>query len=61
MGGSGAWLTRRVGRNPYDGMKPLKVLKAILGNPPPSLEEERFSKHFRDLIETCLQKDPAKR
>ena len=41
-----------------------KVLMMTLQDPPPRLdaeEKEKYSKHFRDLIHCCLQRDPEKR
>jgi serine/threonine-protein kinase OSR1/STK39 len=42
----------------------MKVLLMTLQNAPPGLDYERdkrFSKSFKDLVATCLVKDPRKR
>jgi serine/threonine protein kinase len=52
------------GSAPYSKYPPLKVLMLILSSDPPSLEREQypgFSKSFKEMIDLCLQKDPAKR
>ena len=53
------------GHAPFHKHPPMKVLLMTLQNPPPALnqpgEERKFSKNFDELVELCLQKDPAKR
>jgi len=53
------------GHAPFAKFPPIKVLLMTVQNPPPQLEAERgqrhFSKHMRDLVAQCLQKDPTKR
>lgn len=53
------------GHAPFAKFPPIKVLLMTVQNPPPQLEAERgqrhFSKHMRDLVAQCLQKDPSKR
>ena len=55
-----------LGKAPYDGYDPLKVLLLTLKEPPPTLEGQdplhaKFSKHIHEVVNSCLQKDPAKR
>ncbi len=53
------------GHAPFAKFPPMKVLLMTLQNPPPSLEDKsgrrHFSKHMRDVVAACLQKDPAMR
>lgn len=53
------------GQAPFAKYPPMKVLLMTLQNPPPQLDDDqtgqRFSKHMRDLVCRCLQKDPSKR
>ena len=64
------------GYAPYARYPPMKVLILTIQEDPPSLEtydeedgledeadvvEEQFTKNFRQLVEKCLQKNPAKR
>ncbi|KAJ3134881.1 hypothetical protein HK101_004293 [Irineochytrium annulatum] len=53
------------GHAPYAKYPPLKVLMLTLHNDPPTLDRDqtahKYSKTFKDMIDTCLQKDPSKR
>ncbi|KAL6592722.1 hypothetical protein ACP70R_049397 [Stipagrostis hirtigluma subsp. patula] len=52
------------GHAPFSKYPPMKVLLMTLQNAPPGLDYERdkrFSKSFKDLVATCLVKDPRKR
>ena len=49
------------GQAPLAHHPPMKVLIMILQNPPPSAPSEGFSRSFQSFVETCLQKDPARR
>ncbi|EGC32324.1 hypothetical protein DICPUDRAFT_57173, partial [Dictyostelium purpureum] len=52
------------GKAPFSDYPPMKVLLLTLQNPPPSLDadgESKWSHSFKDMVERCLQKDPAKR
>ncbi|KAJ1552198.1 hypothetical protein HK405_012255, partial [Cladochytrium tenue] len=53
------------GHAPYSKYPALKVLMLTIQNDPPTLDREngahRYSKSFKDLIDACLQKDPARR
>ncbi|OQR93789.1 protein kinase [Achlya hypogyna] len=53
---------------PYARYQPMKVLLLTLQEDPPSLRTydddgtgHQFSRHFKDMVRLCLQKDPAKR
>ncbi|KAL5037491.1 hypothetical protein RTP6_004920 [Batrachochytrium dendrobatidis] len=50
---------------PYAKFPPLKVLMLTLQNEPPTLDRDstrgRFSRQFKDMIDMCLKKDPARR
>ncbi|KAK4374686.1 hypothetical protein RND71_005363 [Anisodus tanguticus] len=52
------------GHAPFSRYPPMKVLLMTLKNDPPRLDSERdrkFSKSFRQMIASCLVKDPSKR
>ncbi|XP_051117545.1 serine/threonine-protein kinase BLUS1 [Andrographis paniculata] len=52
------------GHAPFSKYPPMKVLLMTLQNAPPGLDYERdkrFSKSFREMVATCLVKDPKKR
>ncbi|XP_044497077.1 serine/threonine-protein kinase BLUS1 isoform X5 [Mangifera indica] len=52
------------GHAPFSKYPPMKVLLMTLQNAPPSLDYERdrkFSKSFKQMIASCLVKDPSKR
>ncbi|RQM28834.1 hypothetical protein B5M09_008318 [Aphanomyces astaci] len=56
------------GYAPYARYQPMKVLLLTLQEDPPSLRSydddgsgHQFSRHFKDMVRLCLQKDPAKR
>ncbi|KAJ3220460.1 hypothetical protein HK099_004337 [Clydaea vesicula] len=53
------------GRAPFAKYAPMKVLLLTLQNDPPTLDREkgrhRYSKSFKEMIDSCLQKNPAKR
>ncbi|KAM7280324.1 hypothetical protein ACFE04_007458 [Oxalis oulophora] len=52
------------GHAPFSKYPPMKVLLMTLQNAPPGLDYERdkrFSKTFREMISTCLVKDPKQR
>ena len=53
------------GHAPYAKFPPLKVLMLTLQNDPPTLDREtdnsRFSRAFKEMIDSCLKKDPSKR
>ncbi|KAI8880806.1 kinase-like protein, partial [Backusella circina FSU 941] len=53
------------GHAPFAKHPPLKVLMMTLQNDPPTLDREstthKFSRTFKDMIDSCLSKDPTKR
>ncbi|XP_059072749.1 serine/threonine-protein kinase BLUS1 isoform X1 [Cryptomeria japonica] len=52
------------GHAPFSKYPPMKVLLMTLQNAPPGLDYERdrrFSKAFKEMIASCLVKDPTKR
>ncbi|EER05377.1 Serine/threonine-protein kinase Nek7, putative [Perkinsus marinus ATCC 50983] len=52
------------GSAPYQNLHPLKVMKNILENPPPTLERTKstpWDSSFVKMVADCLQKDPSKR
>nr|KYP53881.1 Serine/threonine-protein kinase fray2 [Cajanus cajan] len=52
------------GHAPFSKFPPMKVLLMTLQNAPPGLDYERdgkFSKSFKQMIASCLVKDPTKR
>jgi len=53
------------GKAPHAECAPMKIVLNILDGPAPRLEKaignKKFSQGLRDLIETCLQKEPSKR
>ncbi|KAF9364909.1 hypothetical protein BGX34_012081 [Mortierella sp. NVP85] len=53
------------GHAPFAKYPPIKVLMLTLSNDPPTLDREstkhRYSKLLKEMIDTCLQKDPTRR
>ncbi|KAF9931573.1 hypothetical protein BGZ67_005240 [Mortierella alpina] len=53
------------GHAPFAKYPPIKVLMLTLSNDPPTLDREstrhRYSKALKEMIDCCLQKDPARR
>lgn len=53
------------GEAPFAKLPPMRVLMLTLQNPPPTLDESpgrrQFSKAMKELVASCLNKDPAKR
>ena len=53
------------GRAPHSRDRPAQVLQKILHQPAPTLDrkggQHQYSKEFKEIIESCLIKDPTKR
>lgn len=53
------------GHAPFSRLPPMKVLLLTLQGPPPQLEAQCGGRHFsrgmREVVASCLNKDPAKR
>ncbi|KAI9353459.1 kinase-like domain-containing protein [Obelidium mucronatum] len=53
------------GHAPFAKYPPLKVMMMTLNNEPPTLDRDqtyhKYGKAFKDLIDSCLQKDPSRR
>eukprot|EP00158_Paraphelidium_tribonemae_P006360 Partr_v1_DN27787_c0_g1_i4_m67222 putative ste20-related kinase adaptor len=53
------------GRAPFAKYPPMKVLLMTLQNDPPTLDRNnahgKFTKVFKEMIDSCLQKDPTRR
>lgn len=53
------------GHAPFAKFPPMKVLMMTLSNAPPTLDREnskhKYSRAFKDMVDSCLQKDPNKR
>ncbi|KAF9431973.1 hypothetical protein BGZ76_011464 [Entomortierella beljakovae] len=53
------------GHAPFAKYPPIKVLMLTLSNDPPTLDREstkhKYSKLLKEMIDSCLQKDPARR
>ncbi|KAF9083467.1 hypothetical protein BGX23_011471 [Mortierella sp. AD031] len=53
------------GHAPFAKYPPIKVLMLTLSNDPPTLDREstkhRYSKSLKEMIDSCLQKDPTRR
>ncbi|KGG51364.1 hypothetical protein DI09_37p10 [Mitosporidium daphniae] len=54
-----------LGSAPFSKYPPMKVIYMTLTNQPPSLDrsktKHKYSKSFKDMIDSCLVKDPLKR
>lgn len=53
------------GHAPYAKFPPMKVIYLTLSGKPPTLDKKqtsrKYSRMFKDMIDCCLQRDPAKR
>lgn len=53
------------GQAPYARYPPMKIIYMTLSAPPPTLHRKRihrkYTRTFKDLVDICLQRDPAKR
>ena len=50
------------GRNPFEGVRILGVIKSVLNKDPPSLQrKELWSSAFVEFVERCLSRDVEKR
>jgi serine/threonine protein kinase len=53
------------GHAPFAKYPPMKVLLLTLQNDPPTLDRDqtkhRYSKSFKEMIDSCLPKHPSKR
>jgi serine/threonine-protein kinase 24/25/MST4 len=49
------------GKPPHAHVHPLQVMNIITRSPPPQLEGEQFSRHFREFVSLCLLRDPERR
>jgi len=49
------------GEPPYANLSPYNALFLIPKNEPPSLEDSKFSKAFKEFVMLCLQKNPQDR
>jgi len=49
------------GEPPHANVHPMRALFIIPKSEPPRLEGNQFSKHFKDFVAICCQKDPTKR
>ena len=54
-----------LGEAPFAKYPPIKVVMLTISNEPPTLDRDatkhKYSKHFKEMIDLCLQKDPSKR
>uniref|UniRef100_A0A7S2SBJ8 non-specific serine/threonine protein kinase n=1 Tax=Rhizochromulina marina TaxID=1034831 RepID=A0A7S2SBJ8_9STRA len=49
------------GKPPHYDTHPMKALFLIPKNPPPELDEKKYSEPFRDFVSQCLKRDPKER
>ncbi|ORX71688.1 hypothetical protein BCR32DRAFT_250114, partial [Anaeromyces robustus] len=58
-------LEMATGRAPFAKYPPIKVLMLTIENEPPTLDRDqcrhKYSRTFKEMIDTCLNKDPSKR